>query len=310
MIKKIIVLMMLLVGSLLAEKHAEYTYKENKDKEGNYLIKSKTKVEAGSGFSKFMISLKELGWNLHRSGTVISNITASLEDTPIIQFSLSPYFDSKVLLVKFRFKDIKHTKEIEYAVTDSHGKSIKNNFEIIRQGKSDTSNSFLKQKSNKLITLNSKAWEASTVDEAIQAVYGISKMMKMNSKDISRETKDPGFSCVYDGKCYIERSSPVRVDIESKINLSSIAIFSTMTSKPLIAFIQMPNSESRINNISLPISFKKDGELFFVVKNENGKLYRSDSYLVQTSARIEPGTNHDYFKMHFYLEEIKGKDDY
>jgi hypothetical protein len=222
---------------------------------------------------------------------------------PVFDAKLRPYMSDEPRLL-FTFKSFTNSDDITFNVTDHHGKIREQSFKIIKKGTQETNNVLYEPNTASSVVINPKAWEAVTIDDAIREVYGATKIDEITSREISNIVERVGQPCLYLDKskeCHIDKSSPVIVRIESKMDLKSIAIFSNATAQPLIAFIQVPGH--KMTDIVLPIKFEKDGTLFFVVEGKDKKLYRSSQQLIKTGLHLESDADNSISSMHYILED-------
>ena len=140
----------------------------------------------------------------------------------------------------------------------------------------------IEQKSVKPITLNPKAWEAITIDSTIKIVFPQYASLGTEKKEISLlsnadvTSHEGARNCnSKEADCSACCNKALAVDINTNIGLKRIAFFSTATPKPLLALIQVPDSE--FIDIRIPFQLDKPGELFFIGEGKDGKLYRSET---------------------------------
>lgn len=267
------------------------------------IIKHKTKVSKGIGHTKLKIDLVclKLNKNLNKlyDFHYMFHASAFLGEIPIFDAVFSPYLsDSMDGGIQFKFKDIAVEKNITLKVMDNRGCSAKEIFEVERDSFNYSNEKIVKNTNEIPIKIDFNAIDASTISEAIIALYGLqipesiqTHFTKNNEKYLSL-----GEACL-SKDCYIDIRKPVSVVIESTIDLNSIAIFSTATPKPLLAFIQIPNND--IVYIKIPFKFEKSGELFCIAKGNDGKLYQSKAHNIAAIARSE---NDSFQVMYFYLD--------
>lgn len=253
------------------------------------IIKHKTEIENGIGISKFIINSEQMGLNQYDrsrngefgkySSNYVSNISATIDNISIFDAALSPYVYSQSY-ISFKFKDFTASDDITFNVIDNHGKRSQQSFKIIKKSTSKTKNIFSKQNAVSPVVINPKAWNATTVDSAIEAIYGSSDVNILKTYFNDNNIIYPPTTYWGDGNCLaknciIDTFYPLRVSIKSEIDLQSIAIFSTSTPRPLLAFLQILNNG--VSNITIPFKLEKPGKLFFIGKGKDGKLYRSES---------------------------------
>lgn len=274
------------------------------------ISKHQTVIEDCIGVSKFKINAKQMGLILYGNGLTgeprryssdyVSHISATIDNISVFDAALSPCVSGENYL-SFSFKSFTNSDDITFNVTDNHGKTREQSFKMIKKGIQKTNNILDKQNTVSSVVINPQAWEAVTIDEAIREVYGSTKIDQITSRETSRMDLDAELNCIgSNNECIIFEYMPVKVRIESKMDLKSIAIFSSATAKPLVAFIQLPGHN--IIDIVLPIKFEKNGTLFFVVEGRDKKLYRSSQHIVTTGAHVEePDIAHS--NMHYILED-------
>lgn len=247
------------------------------------IIKHKTVIEDGIGVSKFIINSEQMGLNHYDrsrngefgkySSDYVSHISTTIDNMSVFDAALSPYVYSQSY-ISFKFKDFMGSDDITVNVTDNHGKISQQSFKIIKKSISKTKNIFSKQNPVSPEVINPKAWNSTTVDSAIEAVYGSSDVNISKTYFNDSSTYSGDGSCLSEN-CYIDTFYPLRVSIKSEIDLQSIAIFSTSTPRPLLAYLQI--LDNGVSNITIPFKLEKPGKLFFIGKGKDEKLYRSES---------------------------------
>ena len=286
------------------------------------IMKNKTKIKDGIGLSTISIANEKVGLNRHQfDGYSLSNrydtnylahVSATIDDVSVFDATLSPFLPEKAVF-RFGFKDFTDSDDISYVLTDNHGEKIQQSFKIDRKDGLKNQKATIEQKRVKPITLNPKAWEAVTVDSAIEAVFPnytsrrIEETVTLFNRDNDDTKYRPKFDCPSD-ECFFDRWRSMPVLIESKIKLTRIAIFSTTTPKPLLAFIQLP--DGGFVDIAMLFKFDKSGELFFIGKGEEGNgLYCSQARKLQAVYAETDSDNHfgAYFNLEnkTYKKEIK-----
>ena len=265
------------------------------------IMKHKTKIKNGIGTSKFIINSKKMGLNQHKfnaqgllkyDSNYVSHISATIDNVTVFDAALSPYISSEGYF-KFTFKDFTDSDDITFIITDNHGKSNKQSFKINRVGVSKN-----REVSFQAVEINPKVWDASTIDSVIDLIYA-SRVLKKTKTLFKKDDKNymtMGSSCLAQ-ECLIDITFPVVVSIESKIDLRSIAILSTSTPKPLLAYIQIPSNGQVY--FKIPFKFAKSGKIFFIGKGKDNKLYRSKAHEI-TMVR---GEDLIYQNIYFYLEK-------
>ncbi len=269
---------------------------DNTELSPNIIVNSKTKIKNGIGKSIVYLnprvvwkdSLYRREYNLH----FISNITASIGNEKILDASFSYYFDVwHSPFISFKFKNVvSNDDEIVYRVTDNHGKNVQKSFKIIKTNNNVKRKN--KQKSTLVSTaiINSKAWEETTINSAIKAVYGPNAL---------KETNKQGFvSFCEEDRCIHDSITPIKILLELKENIESIAIFSTATDKSLLAVFKNPSSN--VISISMLMRLEREGDLLAVAKTKDGRLYKSTSSIINKVRRIEDG---EYSLIKFRFKE-------
>ena len=239
------------------------------------IVRHDSKIKDGIGRSGVQMYSTKMGHNRWyfdgRSATnrydpnYIAHVSATIDDVSVFDASLSPYFGHDPFFM-FKFKDFTDSDDITYVLTDNHGEKIQQSFKLKRYDPLKNQRATIEQKRVKPITLNPKAWEAVTVDSAIEAVFPNYASRKIEETETQFERSPFNFSI----SC---PTAAIRVSIKSNIDLRRIGIFSTTTPKPLLAFIQMP--DTGLVDIGIPFQIDKSGELFFIGEGNDNKLYRS-----------------------------------
>ena len=249
-------------------------------------------IKDGIGLSKFKINSQIFGLNRwyfdglstsnRYDSNYIAHVSAAIDDVSVFDASLSPYLAEDPFF-GFKFKDFTDSDDITYVLTDNHGVKIQQSFKIDRKDGLKNQKATIEQKRVKPITLNPKAWDAVTVDSAIEAVFSHYASRGTDEIEIpfdastcfDKEWKPrEGRELAGSGFCLAFYNLPRKVIINSKIGLRRIAIFSTTTPKPLLAFIQMP--DNGFVDISMLFHLDKAGKLFYIGEGKDNKLYRSE----------------------------------
>ena len=290
---------------VFAQDTSKFT--KNSHKKDLSVLLNKTKVSNGIGLSKLRIDLEHMGLNQYANNSYslnyVHHISAFMGEVSVFDVVLSPYMSSKIPGgIQFKFKDMNNTNDIELKILDNKGNSIKETFEVKRHELTSYNEKRSKQKNETPIKISSNAMNASTVEEAIIALYG-SKTLESTKTLFTNNTEYSALGKMCLSKdCYVDTIFPVVVAIESKIDLRSIAILSTTTPKPLLAFIQVPNNE--IVYVKIPFKLENSGKLFFIGEGKDGKLYRSKAHEITAIVRDESNT---FNTMYFYLDTESGE---
>ena len=226
------------------------------------MMKSKIKIKEGIGSFSLSIPSRKLGLNRNKTwlnqgsdrsseayrydSHYLTHISASIDDVSVFDASLSPYLSTNPMF-RIKFKDFTDSDDITYVLTNNHGKKIQQSFKIDRKDSLKNPKASLEQKRVNPITLNPKAWAAVTVDSAIETVFPHYSTSKMDINKISFLTSR--YNSLSEDNCNsIEKDCvactniPQVLSINTKTDLRTIAIFSTTTPKPLLAFIQLPDN--------------------------------------------------------------------
>ena len=254
------------------------------------ILDNKAKIEQGIGTSKIFIPTSRYGLNGARfdgwsqsnryNPDYLAQVSATIDDVVVFDAALSPYLAMNPIF-KFGFIEFSDSDDIVYVLTDNHGEKIQQTFKIDRKDSLKNQKATIEQKRVKPIILNPKAWEAVAVDSAIESVFPHYASRKIEETETQFERNDINFSI----SCPL---SPFNVFIKSNIDLRRIGIFSTTTPKPLLAFIQMP--DTGFVDIKIPFQLDKSGELFFIGEGKDNKLYRSkERHIAHMMGCEDPG---------------------
>jgi len=103
-----------------------------------------------------------------------------------------------------------------------------------------------------------KAWEAATSAEAIKEIFGstdgIEGKIKMKAPKLA------------------ENGGSIPINIKSKIDLESIALFQDANPRSAVAVFTVP--EGAIINYDLRIKMRKTSDITIMAKGRDGKLYK------------------------------------
>jgi hypothetical protein len=284
--KKIVLLLVLFIISGLAEEASVLP--------SEVLYKHKTEIQNGVILSKVMLKSK-IEWfyvNNRRNLTsnYLANITATVGDRMVIDASFNhSLYPWSHPVIEHKFNDTPpYMNKIIYTLTDNHGKIEQRSFDIRRKNKASIS-----EESQKKAVLNStdidpKAWEETSVDGAIKALFGSNALKIIKPTNPNQYLNQEALHCLEgDGICYHDTEYPLKIRIESKKELTSIAVFSSATSTALLAVFN--NANNGIFYVEAPFKIEKNGEILIVAKGRDGKLYRSGSYMFTIGAIFEDG---------------------
>jgi len=192
----------------------------------------------------------------------IVHLSASVNGMSVLQMYTSPNISQNPIL-NFRFRNIEHADEIKIIAFNNKGVRQEATFPIRRA--KETSNEFFKASYNeKSEKINTKAFSATSVADAIKAVY-------------------PHFKYPIEGKITIglpevsSNSGAIPVTITSDIDLESVAIFSDATPYPTVAIFANPLSGFIDYRFKIKIYDLTRGvyKITVVGKDRNGKFYKT-----------------------------------
>jgi len=224
------------------------------------IYKEKTKFKDSSLLSKIIL-------NNRFDDKFISNISAKVGTTPVLNIYLSPFVE-KLLYLRYKFIDIASTDKINYIISYSDGDIFKKEFNIKRKSKVDYKRVNLKAVNENII--NKKAFEDNDIDKAILSLYGEVKYIKTVINN------SPFHPMLYP-----------KIHIKSSLDLESIAIFSNTNDKALISVINVIKNVSIID-YKFKVRIGKHGSLIIIAKSRNGEFYRYE-YLIENAICISDG---------------------
>jgi hypothetical protein len=256
---------------------------ENNKLSSEIITHSKTKVRGGVGKSIVYFNPRAVWEDSLRSReyslNYIARITASIGDERILYADLNYYLDVwHSPSIWFEFKTIgKNKKNITYCVADNHGNSVQKSFKIKISGDKDLIQEKEIATVVSKIKIDQQVWQSTTVEEAVQSLYGADAIKKINQTEFISFCKNE--MCVHDG------GSPVVIRMNSIENIESIALFSTATEKSLLTVLAFPRGN--VNSVVIPMRFEKDGELFAIARMRDGSLYKSTSAKIRKVRTME-----------------------
>ncbi len=188
---------------------------------------------------------------------------------------LSPYFNG---FTKLKFEKIVTNDTLTLLVSDSKGQIIKKDTSIKKHVPS-TKNIHKKLKDFSISKTN--VFEATSSDEAIKALYGSSQTVEGN---FSIKFKGDSLIELDDGMCS-SNGGRLRISIDSKIRLSSLAIFQDGNAFSTIAVFD--DTHSCIYQYDLDFKMRKTSIVRVVGKGIDGILYESQTkmYIITSSHR-------------------------
>lgn len=228
--------------------------------------KVKSKIENGIVKNKIMLDHESIGpdraeaFNIKESYLTHIEIKTNEQTVYDIDTS-SSVLRNPTLFFNFKYKDGDQSTSFTVLTTDNTNTQKEQSFEINRNDKKsnlplpidDIKTTKLKQQER-----NKAVWEATSIEDAIQEVYGTK-----NLKFISVQSNEIAYT-----------QSIANISIESYEALESIAIFSNTNKMAAIAIINIPKAVKTTEH-KLNFSTKTDGELVIIAKNRKGKFYKA-----------------------------------
>lgn len=287
---KIIILMMLFVGSVFAQ---EIEVSNGIELPSEMIPKSVMSIKDGLGKAIININIRNVWGDNYRirdfNSDFISNLTATMGARKVLDASFAPYlFPWSTVAIGFQFKDtLPYSKTLIYTLTDNHGRMLIKPFPISRKDVVlSNTEKMQKYEYSKGIHISKKAWNETSIEAAIKELYGQSAFNIINTTDNEKYFNKKvlrGFST--SNGINHDAGAPLYIKIEGQKAFESIAIFSSTTPTALLAVFQVPKGE--IIDISVPFYLKKDGKILVVGKSNDGKLYQSESFNVLMNTRGE-----------------------
>lgn len=279
-------LVFLICTSLYAQEHI--LKQANNNLSSKIIKNNKTYVRKGlSGFWLRVEPIEVWEDSLRRreySLNYIANVTASIDNEIILDADLNHYLNVwRQPAIWFESKSVgTNQKNITYRVTDNHGNSAQESFKIEISGNQDLIQEKQIATVVPKIKIDQQAWQSTTVEEAVQSLYGSDAIKNINQTDFISFCKNE--------MCYHDRWSPVVIKMDSIENVESISLFSTATEKSLLAVLVFPRGN--VNLVKIPMRFEKDGELFAIARMTDGSLYKSTSGKIREAINIESDTDY------------------
>ncbi len=197
----------------------------------------------------------------------ISHITAKIGDKTMFDLSISPHISRKPT-IKFQCNNPTNNNFIDIIITHHNGKQEKESFLINRNYGASTmpQPDISSLHANKIRDRAKKAWEATTIDNAISILFNSSKILKTTYKEQV---------CRY--------YSRIPLHIESDIDYKTIAVFQNANSKALVAIFYI--SKEQIINYDFHLKMKGDGNITIIYENQQGELFKSIQPVVVSGTR-------------------------
>lgn len=188
----------------------------------------------------------------------ITHIVAKVDNVTVYEVYTSKYI-SENLLIKFKIKKHLYNKKIKFILTDNKGNVKYENFKIknsIKVGKKTLLNS-TKQTSFK----KQKIWKLTTPKEAMKSFYGktegIENIIKVKVPELS------------------ENPFSIPINIQSDIDMKSIAIFENANPHSTVAIFSVPENGIIDYYLRMKMKMKCDTYITVVGEGINGKLYKT-----------------------------------
>ncbi len=192
----------------------------------------------------------------------ITDITAKVDGKTIFSISTSPFL-SKNPILKFEFYSKSQNGAITFFTTNNKGIQKKGSIKFPNNKRSSIAMSTTKYTlyKNQRI-LNPKIWEATTPEEGIIKLYG-----SMDATEGQIKIKAPSDA---------ENTAAIPINIQSDIDLESIAVFENVNPRSTIAIFNVPNGG--IINYFIRIKMKRecgDTGVLVYAKDRKGILYKA-----------------------------------
>lgn len=274
--------------------------------------KLKTKTEGEFLKSKLRLYSDKLGVNYKKrrgqynevckcfpvqySKHYIEQITVTIKNVPVLDIQLSPFLFSNPK-IEFKSRDVSNANSIQLLVRDNSKKTSIASFKIKRDHKKNGMKSAYKA-SFKQVHVSSKAWNSTTIGEAIKEVYGTSLKKSKNKRHFLDANTTRTWFCKNE-VCMHDTTSPINIVLKSNRKLESISIFSSNTEKALLAVLTVP--ENGFVDVEIPFQIDREGKVLIVAKDRNGKLYQTGYYTITTNANYE--SEDLYLDLGFNLNE-------
>lgn len=307
--------LLLMLSLFFIYLHADKTIKKD-----NEFIKCKIKVKNGIVKSGIRIDTRKAGFRNYMkrdklkskyrwlsreySKDYIKHMTAIIGKETVLNLYLSPhtYYDP---YIKYELENQINDDNITYFITDSLNKTTKKSCQIKYRSPVKDNNKTYHSTKNKEIYINPKAWEATSIKQAIKVLFPNANETKqlLNADDKMRyiHTESTSSLCLHYMdeyyKCFHDYSYPLYLNIQPNKELEFIAVLSSATPKSLLAVVVM--TKFQMKEIRIPFQLEQDGEIFLIAKGKNGKLYRSGSFNMDRRGRIEGDRDDTYTKIGF-----------
>ena len=194
----------------------------------------------------------------------ITHVLAIVKNRTVLNLWTSQNF-ARSPVIKFKFNNIQGAKTIELITTNNKGLKRRQEIPIRQSLKQTISRKSITpvtvQKEN--INVNPKVFEASTVEEAVQELYGsIDSSIK---EKIDLVVEEPFISC----------QTHIPIHITSNVDLESIAMFTDKTPTPVVAIFSNPSDGVIDYKFSIQIRAEGDCTFSVIGKGRDGKMYKT-----------------------------------
>jgi len=247
---------------------------------------------------------KQVSHNKH--STFMRNMKAKIAKKDILNISFGDPVNFGYRGVAFHFIDFApQIDSIEYIITDNNNNYVKKHCPIHRKTKAPNKMLYTKEKVILQDDVAENVWNATTVDEVIGLLYG-SEAKKQLEKFATSSNVKLGCSAPLAGgvkskkslwsekECLKSLNHIVDIQILSSEKLESVALLYTGNEFPLIFFAKF-SSYFRLP-LRVMTRFYKDGMLMLIALDNNGKIYHSKSYYLNThsASDLDDGARIDF----------------
>lgn len=314
--KFIILTLMVLWSEIFAEENKVFAKDENLQADSivkmnhNIFGRCITKVQEGKMPLAFIEFQPEKVWKrvpYNKYSTYICNMKAKIANKNILNISFGNPVYVRYRGVAFHFIDFApQVDSIEYIVTDNHHHQVKKLCPVNRKTKILNNISNTKEMVVLQDGINNNVWNATTVNEAIELLYGL-EAKKQIEKSVTSTKVKLGCSAPLAGgarskeslwsekECLKSLNHIVDIQILSSEKLESVALLYTGNEFPLIFFAKF-SSYFRLP-LRVMTRFYTNGTLMLIALDKNGKIYHSKSYFLNTrsASDLDDGTRLDFY---------------
>ncbi len=308
---QLLLMFLILFTSLMADKiiNTPIQFVKCKTKIKNGVVKSGIRIDTHkAGFRNYVkrdkLTSKYRWLSREYSQDYIKHITATIGNDAVLNLYLSPhtYYNP---IIKYLLEDAISDDKIIYSITDSLNNITKKSCNIKYINSEKNKKTIDKYTQSKKLNINPKAWEATSIKQALKALFinikevQTSLPLEDNMRYISTLSTSSLCTDYMDeyNKCFHDYHYPLYINIQPNKELEYIAILSSATPKSLLAVVVMTQHQMR--EIKIPFQLEHDGELFLIAKGKNGMLYRTGSFNMDPRGRIEGDRDDAYTKIGF-----------